>query len=313
VRPREKVAPPAPVITPSIQPVLRAPRKDYRILALLSSPAPSTARALARTAGSVAKALDGEVILLQPVLVPEVTPLSEGARFLKDQSLLNEARRAVPTAVPVHGTVRIGHSLDAMVREVVRDEGISLLLMSGQARATVGQPTSPLLAYPPCDVAMLRLKTPEVTARNVLLSAQTQEQAGLGVRLGTALAKAYGGSLTLFHVRGPNDKTAPATVWGRNTLEHHQVAGVKTEPVSEEGLLVRKVLDRSRGHDLVVLGASVAQRPWRKSILGPRTQEIADRVAGNVLLVRPGAGLGGPKGNILGRAMMQLRRYFLPE
>ena len=311
VRPREKVVKPPLPITPLPRPVVRGPRKDYRILCLLSSPAPSTARALARTAGSIAKALDGEVILLQPILVPEVTPLSEGARFLKDQSLLNEARRAVPTAVPVHATVRIGHNLDAMVREVVREDGVSLLLMSGQARATVGQPTSPLLAYPPCDVAVLRLKTPEVTAHKVLFTAQAITQAPLGIRLGTALAKSFGGSLTLYHVGTTLDEDLG--LWGRNLLDQSAVAGVKTDVATDQGNPVRLVLDRSRGHDLVVIGASVAQRPWRKTILGPRTQEIADRVAGNVLIVRSGAGMGGPKGNILGRAIIQLRRYFLPE
>ena len=313
VRTRQTAPKPIGAIAPLPRPVVRGPRKDYRILALLSSPAPSTARSLARTAGAIAKALDGEVLLLQPILVPEVTPLSEGQRFLKDQSLLNEARRAVPSAVPVHATVRIGHNLDAMVRESVREEGISLLIMSGQARATVGQPTSPLLAYPPCDIAVLRLKTPDISAQNVLLTVQALEQAPLGIRLGTALAKSFGGHLTLFHVTTPTEVTDGSQAsWGRTLLEHNAVAGVKTEISSEEGAVVRKVLDRSRGHDLVVVGASVARRPWRKNILGHRTQEIADRVAGNVLIVRSG-GLGGPKGNILGRTLIQLRRYFLPE
>lgn len=309
---RQKAPEPLMRLLPLPRPVTRGPRKEYRVLVLLSSPAPSTARALARTAGSVAKALDGEVILLQPIVVPEVTPLAEGQRFAKDQTLLNEARRAVPTAVPMHATIRIGHDLDAMVREVVREDGVSLLLMSGQARATVGQPTSPLIAYPPCDVAILRLKTPEVSAHDVLLTAQSPEQAPLGIRLGTALAKAYGGKLTLFHAN-PEDGGEARQLWGRNLLEQNQVPGVKTDMESVEGPTIRRVLDRSRGHDLVVVGATVAQRPWRKNVLGPATQEIADRVAGNVLIVRSGAGMGGPRGNILGRALMQVRKYFLPE
>ena len=40
----------------------------------------------------------------------------------------------------------------------------------------------------------------------------------------------------------------------------------------------------------------------------PRTQEISDRVVGNVLVVR-----NRGEGGALGRRMMLLRRYFLPE
>jgi amino acid transporter len=309
VQPAPEASPPA--ISPLPRPVVRGPRKDYRVLVLLSSPAPSTARSLARAAGTIAKALDGEVVLLQGVLVPELTPLAEGQRFAKDQSLLNEARRAVPPAVPVHATVRIGHNLDAMVRETVREEGTQLLIMSGQARATVGQPTSPLLAYPPCDIAVLRLKTPEVTAHDVLFSTQTGTNANLGIRLGTALAKAFGGTLTLFHVRGPHETAEQATLWGRTQLEHHAVAGVKTAWEAGEGNVVRAVLDKSRGHDLVVVGANVASRPWRKNLFGPRTQEVADRVAGNVLLVLSAG--AHPEENWWGRWLLRLRRYFLPE
>lgn len=291
--------------TAAVPSLRRGPRKDYRILALLSSPAPSTARSLGRTAGALAKSLDGELILLQPILVPEVTPLAEGSRFLQDQSLLNEARRAVPSSVPVQAGIRIGHNLDAVVREVVRDEGISLLLMSGQARATVGQPTSPLMAYPPCDVAILRLKNPDVKAQRVLLAVEAGVQASLGIRTGTALAKAFGGQLT-WHNPGPG------TAADRITLDQNAVVGVKTE-VSGGEAGIAAVLDKARSHDLVIVGASVAQRPWRKGILGPSTQEVADRVATNVLIVLSGAGMGGPKGHWLGRRLLQIRRYFLPE
>ena len=302
------VVPPAP-ITPI--PPTRGPRKDFRILVLLSSPAPSTGRALARAAGAIAKSLDGEVILLQPVLVPEVTPLSEGTAFYKDRTLLQEARAAVPHAVPVHTTVRIGHNLDAMVRETVRDEGASLLMMSGQARATVGQPTSPLLVYPPCDVAVLRLKTPEVKGGHVLVT--TEQFAPLGIRLGTAVAKAFGGETTFYHVSSPNDPADARNAWGRTLLDQHAVAGTRASLQLEEGSAVPRVIERSRGEDLVVVGASMAPRPWRKNILGPRTQEIADRVAGNVLIVRGASAMAAGRSNWLGRRLLAIRRYFQPE
>lgn len=316
VRRQEKLHPhnavPEPIL-PLPRPVMRAPRKDYRILALMSSPAPSTARNLARMAGALAKSLDGEVILLQPVLVPEVTPLSEGQAFYKDRTLLADARATVPPAVPTHAMVRIGHNLDALVREVVHEEGISLLLMSGQARATVGQPTSPLLLYPPCDVAVLRLKTPEVAAARVLVTTQGEGQAALGIRLGSALAKAATGQAVLFHVQAEPSSDESRGAWGRALLEQNQVLAADTRFELGIGAPVAKVLERSRQSDLIVVGASMSPRPWRKSLLGPRTQEIADRVACNVLIVRAGDTVSGPHSNWLGRRLLAVRRYFQPE
>ncbi|MEA3189436.1 MAG: hypothetical protein QOD77_18 [Thermoplasmata archaeon] len=309
---RREAAVPVPIV-PLAAPLPMAPgrtRKAFRVVVLLSSPAPSTARALARTAATVAEALDGEVVLLQPVVVPELTPLTEGQRFYKDRSLLQQARAAVGSTVPATTVVRIGHNLDALVRETVREEGASLLLMSGQARATVGQPTSPLLAYPPCDVAVLRLKKPDVTAENVLVTAYSGPHAPLGIRLGTALARASKGKLLLYHATGPEENVEAAEARGQALLAQNAVPGSMTGLRTEPGPAVRKVLDQSRGHDLVVVGASAMPKWWRKGVLGPRTQEITDRVAGNVLIVRSGQGMGGPGGNWLGRRLMQVRRYF---
>lgn len=288
-------------------------RKAYRILVLLSSPAPSTARNLSRVAGAIARSLDAEVLVLYPVTVPDVTPLAEGKGLFKGSGLITEARRAVPQSVPVHTLVRIGHNLDAIVRQVVREEGVGLLLMSGVSKVTVGQATSELVAYPPCDLGLLRYRQ-ETGSERVLIPAHKGPHVPLAIRLGTALAKAHGGAATMFHVRTPEvEETAAAReAWARSALEHNKVPDVKAElEVLEAPDAVKAVTDKAKGHDLVVLGAS-SPRMWSKGLLGPRTQEISDRVAGNVLVVRSSSGrtMAPPA---VGRRLLLLRRYFLPE
>lgn len=308
IRPRERLEPAvAPRPAFAARPSDRV-RKAYRILVLLSSPAPSTARNLARTAGSVAKALDGEVLLLAPVIVPEVTPLDEGRKLFRGGAQLTEARNAVPQAVPVHTLVRIGHNLDALVREVVREEGVSLLMISSIGSATVGQPTGTLIGFPPCDLALLRHRQ-EGTAARVLVSGQGDTHGPLAVRLGTAVAKSYGGQALLYHVRSDErEPTEARLAWGRTLLDHHAVANVKADlEVEDAHDPVARVVAKAKDFDLVVVGAS-SPRPWSKGLLGPRTQEISDRVAGNVLIVRR-RGEGGK----MGRRLLLLRRYFLPE
>ncbi len=307
---------PVPPVVPLAAPLPMAQvreRKAYRVLVLFSSPAPSTARSLTKTAGILAQALDGEVILLQPVVVPELTPLSEGQAFYKDKALLAEARSALPPGVQSTSMVRIGHNLDSLVREAVEEEKVTLLLMSGQARLTIGQPTSALLAYPPCDVAMLRLKTPDITARNVLVTTHTGLHAELGIRLGSALAKASQGKVLLYHAMAKDAEQVEMQDEGRKQLERYASPGVEADAVFETGPAVRKVLDKSRGYDLVVVGGQTSGRLWAKSLLAQRTQEITDRVAGNVLIVRSVGRAGKRKSSWLGRRFIQIRRYVQPE
>lgn len=288
-------------------------RKSYRILVLLTSPAPSTARNLARVAGDIAKSLDGEVLVLYPVTVPDVTPLEEGKSLFKGSNLITEARRAMSLGIPVHTLVRIGHNLDATVRQVVREEGVSLLLMSSVSKVTVGQPISELVAYPPCDIGLLRYRE-DVGANKVLIPAHGGSHVPLAIRLGTALAKAYNGTATLYHVR-TKDEPEPLEsrkVWASITLEHNRVPDTKTDlDVVEDDNVVRAVAEKAKGHDLVIVGASMP-RLWSKGLVGPSTQEISDKVAGNVLIVRSSSGrtMGPPA---IGRRLLLLRRYFLPE
>lgn len=310
IRPREHIEPAvAPKPAFAARPADRV-RKAYRILVLLSSPAPSTARSLARTAGAVAKSLDGEVLLLAPVVVPDVTPLDEGRKLFRGGSLLAEARNAVPPAVPVHTLVRIGHNLDALVREVVREEGVSLLMLSSVGPVTVGQPTGTLVAFPPCDLALLRHRA-EGPAGKVLVGGGGlgESHAALAVRLGTALAKAHGGETLLYHLRGEGAEPEEARrAWARTLLDHHAVAGAKAElEVGSAADPVPALLERAKSHDVVVVGAG-APRWFGKGLLGPRAQEIADRVAGNVLVVR-----NRREDRRMGRRLVLLRRYFLPE
>ncbi|MFO1534125.1 MAG: amino acid permease [Thermoplasmatota archaeon] len=299
-------APPPPL--PTVRLPLARPRRSTRILVLIATPAASTARSLARVAGAIAQSLDGEVLLLQAVIVPELTPLAEGQAFYKERAVLVQARNAIPEGVHAQPLVRIGHNLDALVREVVREEAVTLLLMSGQARVTIGQPTSPLLVYPPCDVAVLRLRTPEVKLGKILVTSHAGQHTALGVKLATALAKTTGGETTLYKV----EEEAVDPAWGQDLVAAHAVPGSRARVEHEPGPVVKSILDKARGYDLVVVGARVALRIGRKTLLGPRTQEITDRAPGNILIVRNSAP-GGGKGTWLGRRLMTVRRYFQPE
>ncbi|HJQ93071.1 MAG TPA: universal stress protein, partial [Candidatus Thermoplasmatota archaeon] len=113
----------------------------------------------------------------------------------------------------------------------------------------------------------------------------------------------------LYHIRDQLQESAEASgAWGRTLLDHHAVSGAKAElEIGAGAAPVDLIVGKAKGHDLVVVGAG-APRLLGKALLGPRTQEISDRVVGNVLVVRSRG-----EGGAMGRRLMLLRRYFLPE
>ncbi|HWG90505.1 MAG TPA: amino acid permease, partial [Candidatus Thermoplasmatota archaeon] len=77
------------------------PLRDYRILVPISNPA--NADALASAAKALAKGLDGEVLFLYVVQVPDVTPLTEGEQFVaRARPIFERAETVVGNEVPLH-------------------------------------------------------------------------------------------------------------------------------------------------------------------------------------------------------------------
>ncbi len=119
--------------------------------------------------------------------------------------------------------------------------------------------------------------------------------------------------MLLYQVAESDAEVPELQAWGRDQLQRFAIPGVETEASFESGPPVRKVLDKSRGFDIVVVGGQTSPRIWAKGLLGPKTQEITDRVAGNVLIVRSGRGPASRRASWLGRRFIQIRRYIQPD
>jgi len=292
-------------------------RKNFRVLVPVSNPA--TARVLARTAGDIARSLDGEVLLLNVVVVPEVTPLSEGRAFAQAAApVLHEAARAVPEGIPVHTLVRIGHNLPSVIEETAEQEGASLLLLgwrgSGHVRDwLMGSPTHTLVEYPPCDVAVLRVKS-ERTMGDVLIPTHGGAHAPLSIRLGTAIAKGHGGRATLYHVMGIDEEGAGARMArGQSLLEQNAIPGVEAQlDLDRAPRVISRLVEKSKEYGLVVVGATT-ESAWRNYLFGHKTEEVSDRAHGNVLMVKAHHGPAAHRTRQFSRRLKAIRRYLMPK
>ena len=295
----------------------RGPRKDFRILVPLANPANVPGLALA--ARDLAKGLDGEVIFLYIVRVPEATPLREGARFVEEaRPLFHRAEQVVAGDVPTHTVVRIGHHVAQAIRNTVEEKGASLLLIGWRGDRTLaefvlGGTLDPLVEDPPCDVAVLKLKGTPPPGR-ILVPTHGGTHAPLSVRLSAAIARARGASLSLYHAVPPEEEQDEVDearrARGRALLQTGGAGDVPSDIVLEHARdPIEAVLRRTEGYDLVVIGAST-EPAWRNYLFGSKPEMIAERSPGSVLMVKSHMGSRMATMRRLARRLRGLRRVF---
>lgn len=327
VRPREvesgALRPRLKVLHESTHP----PQRDYRILVPVSNPA--NAEALANYAKAIAKGVDGEVLFLYVVQVPEVTPLTEGQAFV-DQArpVFRRAEHVLRGEVPLHTLVRIGHNVGDVIRDTAEEKGASLILLGWRPdRAGLGwrtekalrelfveSPVDHLVENPPCDLAVLKIREGRGMGR-VLVPTHGGTHAPLSIRLGTAIAKAHEGRLTLYNVIPPEEEHDTSLheeariLRGKALVSAHGVPGVDVKiRIEHANDIVRRVLEKSKGYDTVIVGAST-QPIWKNYLFGHKTESIAARVDANVLLVKAHQGPRAQTVRRLVRRVTGLRHY----
>ncbi|MBI4393774.1 MAG: amino acid permease [Euryarchaeota archaeon] len=286
-------------------------RKNFRVLVPVANP--ETAAGIARVASSIAKSLDGEVDLLYVVEVPDVTPLTEGHRFVsKALPVLENAKTAMgKTSVPVHTLVRIGHNTSQVIRETAMEEGASLILLgwSGRGRITdflKARTIEGLVEVPPCDIAVLKLREGKELSK-VLIPTHGGRHAPLGIRLGSAIARANVGAVTVYHAMNQDETDFIARrARGEALIEQNAIRGVPTRlKIEQADRVLSRVIDVAKEADLVVVGATT-EPSWRNYLFGHKTEEIAERANANVLMVKSH---GGPTVHTFREFYRNLRQF----
>lgn len=263
-------------------------RRDYRVLLPVANPA--SIAPLASVARDLAKARNGEVILLHVVTVPWTT-LPSAARHLADDAkpLLAQAGMLIRD-VPVHAVIQIAHDPAAAILATAEEEDANLILLGwrgGKAlrEHVLGSTLDPVIREAPCDVAVLRAAPGE--RGRVLVGARGKgKHARLGAEIAGALARARGTRLV-----GVTVLTSPRQIEPEARLAGI-VAGAGIGPWETDFLTVEapnaeEGLFRSlQPADLLVLGAS-DEPAWKVHIIGTVPERIARRAhEASVLIVK---------------------------
>ena len=266
----------------------RPVEEKFKVLVPVANPV--VASKLANFAANVARAREGEVILLNIVTVAEQTPLSAGMKYVKSaKEFLRQVMEQLD--VPSGGVIKIGHRNAEAILNAVEEIKPDLLIMGWRGRTfrkdfVLGSTIDPVLVRAKCDVAVVRFEIGETREWSndcrVLIPTAGGPHAVLAAEIARDFAER--GEVTLMYVGKSEEDSLIAEKAFKETEQ--PLTGVKVNKkfvVSANP--VNAIAREAANYDLVMLGAS--NRPFLKNFLvGLFPEKIVNKTSRTVVMTR---------------------------
>jgi glucosyl-3-phosphoglycerate synthase len=226
---------------------------------------------------------DGEVILLGLVLAPPDESLSTSA--LRARQVRQTIRQLTDgDRVYSHGRVHVSNRPIDELDEVIREEGIDLLVLEWPCHfQALGVSPSEAMEAITCDVAIVRGPFPSKPSC-VLVPIRGGPYAELSLRLSLAIAENSQARLAALHVTSSDTAPkleAPFRGLARVLKSLPEVEYLETQTDDPVGT----ILQAARGYDLVVIGAT-ARPENQTSTIGPVAGRILHECTAGVMIVK---------------------------
>jgi amino acid transporter/nucleotide-binding universal stress UspA family protein len=276
--------------------------RDYNVLIPLASV--RQARMLGILGAAIARAHEGEVLALHVVRVPVQLSLADGRMFLREgKPILDEAiERAREVEVPVHTMIRLDRHVGRAITDTARKYDVDLMIMGWP-----GETDSPHRAFgsvidlvavnPPCDLAVVRFRKRQ-EPRRILVPTSGGANASLAISLAIDQARQFARRtgerpvVTLLYVCVPAGAGPDMQARGFELLRS-LAAGydypIEVSVVTADDV-VNGIVEESRHHDLVVIGAT-DERLFEQVLFGTIPELVALRAPVTVMMVK---GYKGP-------------------
>jgi len=228
---------------------------------------------------AAALARDGEVILASVIEVTGDAALTSAQPEARARRRLLDTLAADMGATHARSLVTVARVGWDAIRDACATERPDLLLVSWNRPGwdILGTTIEEILRDPPADVAVVK-GTPG-RAKRILVPVRGGRYAQLAARLGTDLARAHDGAVTLLHV----------TERGRRRATLYELLGDLAYDERAERLVTRAgdppkiIIEEIAAHDAIVFGAT--GREGAEDPLGPVGHQILD-AARNAVIVR---------------------------
>ncbi len=263
---------------------------------LVPARTPQEAQVLGPVGAALAQARGGELLALHVVRIPRQLDLKEGLRFARygRQVLEQEIEAAGELEVPVHVIIRVGRAVSEAIRKTAIENASDLLVLgwpgfTRSRHSAFGSVIDVLIANPPADLAVVRMREPTVL-RRILVPVAGGPNSRLALRVAVDLAKSQPdrpARVVLLKIlpvgSGQHGKIRASKTLNR-IREGSDFPYIELKTV-EDSNVVNAVLSRARQYDLVVLGAT-AESLFRNFLMGNVTEQIARRSPVGVVVVK---------------------------
>jgi amino acid transporter/nucleotide-binding universal stress UspA family protein len=265
---------------------------SYRILVPLHNP--DHVIPLMKLAIPIAKAHEGEIIVLGVVDVPINLPPYEGMRFVHHKTPL--LRKAIEygneRGVETRSAIRIAHQVWDGILHAAEAEKATLVLMGWKGYTTtrdriMGEVTDKVVRQAPCDLITVKLMG-DRPLRRILITTAGGPHAMLAAEYVGIFHDAEGWEVTCCYVLEPNaskDDQEKARQWVQKTIHLTHLEG-KADVRLLEGKRVATTLVRAAAdYDLIVLGAS-KEGVFSNVLFGEIPEKVARYSQSPVMIVQ---------------------------
>lgn len=240
-----------------------ANNSSYRILVPLHNP--DHVIPLMQLAIPIAKAHEGEIIVLGVIDVPINLPPHEGMRFVHHKTpLLKKAiEYGKAQGVDTHSAVRIAHQVWDGILHAASTEKASLVLMGWKGYTTtgdriMGEVTDKVVRHAPCDLITVKLMG-DRPVRHILITTAGGPHATLAAEYVGIYHDAEGCEVTCCYVvetaAGEDDRET-AREWIRKTIHRTHLEGKASIRLLEGKRVATTLVRAATDYDMIALGAS---------------------------------------------------------
>ena len=273
----------------------RSPGREHRVLVPLANP--EHADQLVRTACTLAREEEGEVLVMSALTIPEQTPLTEGRKYADEKrEVLRQALEvAEEEGVPASGIIRIAHHASDAILNTIRQHDVDAVLMGWRGRphhrsdVVLGTTVDRVVQEAECDV-LVETFTEEGRPReaeSILVPTAAGPHTDLAVRVAGILARRQDGFVRLLNVVDPDlplserREIETALEEKAETLGDvdHEIVLVDSEDV------VEAIVEETGRHDLTVMGAT-REGLLQQLLLGAVPESVAASTKSPLIMVK---------------------------
>jgi len=272
-------------------------RKEFQILVPVANP--ENAAKLINYAAKIAKAKDGEILVMSMAIVPEQTPLSEAKKFVDEsENAINEAFKYAPEDIPIHCTIRYGHNAARGIVRAIKEHDSDMVILGWRGHSllhdfALGSTIDPVIEKANCDSIVVKLDSEQdtfVEPKSILVPIAGGPHSFLALQIAEIMAEAFDAEITAVHVLSKNVTEQQAKKLIEPICDSLKVRSRCSVKYIGPGNVPELIIEESRDYDMIIIGAA-GEGLFRQAVFGSIPERIGKESDKTIMMVKTNLGM----------------------